>query len=69
MDKVAELKGATKRYKSGDTEIVALAPTDISFYKGQLTLLVGPSGSGKTTLLSLIGCVLYPTAGELFGRR
>jgi putative ABC transport system ATP-binding protein len=32
---------------------------------GKLTLIIGPSGSGKTTLLSLIGCVIYPTSGEV----
>ncbi|MFN8394259.1 MAG: ABC transporter ATP-binding protein, partial [Bacteroidia bacterium] len=25
----------------------------------------GPSGSGKTTLLSLLGCVIYPSEGEV----
>lgn len=29
-------------------------------------LIMGPSGSGKTTLLSLIGCVIYPTEGQVF---
>jgi putative ABC transport system ATP-binding protein len=27
---------------------------------------MGPSGSGKTTLLSIIGCVIYPTEGEVY---
>src|SRR3546814_19259318 len=27
---------------------------------------MGPSGSGKTTLLSILGCVIYPTNGEVF---
>ncbi|MBY0424189.1 MAG: ABC transporter ATP-binding protein [Cytophagales bacterium] len=56
----------TKRYKSGDTEITALAPTSIELKKGELTLIIGPSGSGKTTLLSMLGCVIYPTAGKVF---
>jgi len=60
---VAELVGASKKYKSGQFEIVALHPTDLSLSKGELLLIIGPSGSGKTTLLSLIGCVLYPTEG------
>lgn len=60
---VAELIGASKKYKSGQYEIVALHPTDLSLGMGELLLIIGPSGSGKTTLLSLIGCVLYPTEG------
>jgi putative ABC transport system ATP-binding protein len=60
---VAELKGASKKFKSGNIEIIALQKTDLSIKKGELLLIIGPSGSGKTTLLSLIGCVLYPTEG------
>ena len=45
---------------------MALAPTTVEFRTGEITLLVGPSGSGKTTLLSLLGCVIYPTAGEVW---
>jgi putative ABC transport system ATP-binding protein len=32
----------------------------------ELTLIIGPSGSGKTTLLSLLGCVIFPTTGEVY---
>jgi len=60
---VAELIGASKKFKSGNVEIVALQKTDLTIKKGELLLIIGPSGSGKTTLLSLIGCVLYPTEG------
>ncbi|MHB8094886.1 MAG: ABC transporter ATP-binding protein [Candidatus Aminicenantales bacterium] len=60
---VAELIGASKVFKSGGQEIVALQKTDLHLKRSQLLLIVGPSGSGKTTLLSLLGCVLYPTEG------
>lgn len=60
---VAELIGASKVFKSGSIEIVALHPTDLTLNKAELLLIIGPSGSGKTTLLSLLGCVLYPTEG------
>ena len=63
---IAELKGAGKEYKTGDQIIVALQPTDFQLKEGELTLIIGPSGSGKTTLLSLLGCVIYPTFGELW---
>lgn len=33
---------------------------------GEMLLIIGPSGSGKTTLLSLLGCVTYPTYGEVW---
>ncbi|MFC2141785.1 ABC transporter ATP-binding protein [Acidobacteriota bacterium] len=60
---VAELIGASKIFKTGGTEIVALDRTDLKMNRGELLLIIGPSGSGKTTLLSLFGCVLYPTQG------
>ncbi len=63
---IAELKGAGKEYKTGDQTIVALQPTDFTMNEGELTLIIGPSGSGKTTLLSLLGCVIYPSYGDLW---
>lgn len=65
MEVVASLNNASKQYKTGDTVITALQPTTCSFRKNELTLIIGPSGSGKTTLLSLLGCVIFPTTGEV----
>lgn len=62
---VVEVVNAKKTYKSGDSTIVALDTANVSFKKGELTLIMGPSGSGKTTLLSLVGCVIYPTEGAV----
>ena len=66
MEIAASIKGASKEYKTGDTVITALQPTTFDFMKKELTLIIGPSGSGKTTLLSLLGCVIFPTAGEVY---
>jgi len=63
---IARLEGAGKVYKSGDTEVVALQPTNFKLEKGELVLIIGPSGSGKTTLLSLLGCVIYPSQGKVW---
>lgn len=65
MEIVASLREAGKKYKTGDTVITALHPATVDFRRNELTLIVGPSGSGKTTLLSLLGCVVYPTSGEV----
>src|SRR5690606_37609387 len=62
---VISLKDVSKVYESGDNSITALTSTDLTLYNGVLTLIIGPSGSGKTTLLSIIGCVIYPTTGEV----
>jgi putative ABC transport system ATP-binding protein len=63
---IAELKGVSKEYKVGDQTLVALQKTDLKINEGELILIIGPSGSGKTTLLSLLGCVIYPTEGDLW---
>lgn len=66
MSVIASLKDAKKVYKTGDTIITALDSTTLDIHCGELTLVLGPSGSGKTTLISLIGCVIYPTEGQVF---
>jgi putative ABC transport system ATP-binding protein len=66
MEIAASIKSASKEYKTGDTVITALHPTTFDFMKKELTLIIGPSGSGKTTLLSLLGCVIFPTSGEVY---
>ena len=65
MNKIAQVKGANKIYKVGDTTITALDKTDLEVFAGEVLMIIGPSGSGKTTLLSLLGCVIYPTAGQV----
>jgi len=66
MEIAASVRGASKEYKTGDTVITALQPTTFDFRKKELTLIIGPSGSGKTTLLSLLGCVIFPTTGQVY---
>lgn len=63
---IVAVKNVKKTYQSGDTTIVALDTASETFNKGELTLIMGPSGSGKTTLLSLIGCIIYPTEGDVY---
>ncbi len=62
---IAYLENASKTYKTGDTTITALEPTNLQIQEGELLLIIGPSGSGKTTLLSLLGCVIYPSSGKV----
>jgi len=66
MSIVAQLINASKEYVTGDTVIIALHPTSFEFHANELTLIIGPSGSGKTTLLSLLGCVIFPTKGDVY---
>ena len=64
-ERIVEIRNASKQYQSGDTLLTVLQPVTLDLYTSELLLLMGPSGSGKTTLLSLIGCVIYPSTGEI----
>jgi putative ABC transport system ATP-binding protein len=63
---IAALENTSKIYKTGDTSVTALQPSTVMLKPNELTLIIGPSGSGKTTLLSLLGCVIYPTTGDIW---
>jgi energy-coupling factor transporter ATP-binding protein EcfA2 len=39
----------------------------LGFRAGELTAILGPNGSGKTTVLKLLGGLLRPQAGEVWG--
>ena len=52
-----EIKGVTKTYKTGDTEVRALKSVNLKIESGEFMSIAGPSGSGKTTLMNLIGCI------------
>jgi putative ABC transport system ATP-binding protein len=59
------VRGLTKFYGEGSTQVRALAGVDLDLYAGEFVVLLGPSGSGKTTLLNQLGGLDIPTGGEL----
>jgi len=58
-----ELRGLSKTYEAGGTQIFALRPTDLIVKHGAFLTVMGPSGSGKSTLLNLFGLLMRPTSG------
>ena len=65
-EQVFRVRGLTKIYGMGTTEVRALDGVDLDLFAGELVVLLGPSGSGKTTLLNQIGGLDAPTAGDLW---
>lgn len=58
--------GVTKTFQLGKVAVPALRGVDMDVGAGEVVVLMGPSGSGKTTLLSILGCILAPSAGEVW---
>jgi len=56
---------ATKIYCSGGQTVQALADASLEIRAGEIVALIGPSGCGKTTLLKLLGCIDFPTTGQV----
>jgi putative ABC transport system ATP-binding protein len=61
-----ELRGVSKVYGQGPTEVRALSDVDLAVEAGALVAVMGPSGSGKSTLLTIAGSLEEPTSGEAF---
>jgi putative ABC transport system ATP-binding protein len=59
------VRGLTKIYTSGESEIRALDGVDLDLYAGELVVLLGASGSGKSTLLNILGGLDLPSGGSL----
>ena len=55
----------TKRFGSGETEVVAVRDVSLEVEPGEVVLIMGPSGSGKSTLLLMLGALLKPTEGTI----
>ncbi len=62
---VLELRGISKVYGNGTTEVRALDGVHLTVDAGTLAAVMGPSGSGKSTLLTIAGSLEDPTAGEV----
>ena len=50
-----EVSHSYKRYKMGETEIVANRDVSFSIEKGELAIILGSSGAGKSTMLNSLG--------------
>jgi len=59
-----QLRGVSKRYGSGATELMALKSIDLDIAAGEFVAIMGPSGSGKSTAMNILGCLDTPSAGQ-----
>jgi putative ABC transport system ATP-binding protein len=57
------LRGVSKRYGSGATELMAVKAIDLDIGAGEFVAIMGPSGSGKSTAMNILGCLDQPSSG------
>ncbi len=56
----------TKKFKSGDSEIIAVNDVSFEVKSGEFISISGRSGSGKSTLMYQMSLLDHPTSGEVF---
>ncbi|APU43409.1 ABC transporter ATP-binding protein [Streptomyces sp. TN58] len=61
---VIDVRGLTKVYGQGETEVHALRGTNLTVQQGDYVAIMGQSGSGKSTLMNILGCLDVPTGGS-----
>lgn len=60
-----EMKHSYKRYKMGETEIIANNDINFEIEKGELVIILGSSGAGKSTVLNILGGMDTNDEGEV----
>ena len=59
-------RGLSKRFRSGDRELVVFDNLDLDVARGERIALTGESGAGKSTLLYLLGGLDRPSGGKIY---
>ena len=59
-------RGLSKRFQSGDRELVVFENLDLDVAPGERVALTGESGAGKSTLLYLLGGLDRPSGGKIY---
>jgi lipoprotein-releasing system ATP-binding protein len=64
-DVVIRAANLTKKYRSGDTDLVVFADMNMEVQRGERLAITGESGAGKSTLLYLLSGLDSPTSGTI----
>src|ERR1051326_5515204 len=69
-DSYSRARNLSKRYRSGEAELIVFDHLDLDVHRGEMLALVGESGAGKSTLLHLLGGLDRPSSGTIhYGSR
>ena len=67
-DPLIRLIGVSKRYGTGEAELMALKDINLTISVGEFVAIMGPSGSGKSTAMNILGCLDTPSSGQYLFR-
>lgn len=62
---LVKVDSVTKRFGSGEKEMIALSGLNLEVQEGEFLSLLGPSGCGKSTALNIMGGLLDATEGTV----
>ena len=62
---IISVQGVSKRFRSKDQVVTAIASVDLDIAHGEFVCIVGPSGCGKSTLLNMSAGLMEPSLGKL----
>lgn len=65
MSAYISVKNEVKKYKSGETIVVANDGITFDIEKNEFAVIVGPSGAGKTTVLNILGGMDAADSGDV----
>ena len=60
-----EVRGVSKRFGTGERNLLVLDRVDLTVQAGEFVSIVGPSGCGKSTLLNVIAGLDQPSSGQI----
>ena len=60
-----EVKDLVKKFKTGETYVIANDKISFEVEQGEFCIIVGPSGAGKSTLLNIVGGMDMADEGDL----
>jgi lipoprotein-releasing system ATP-binding protein len=66
QDPLLRVEGLTKKFRSGENDLVLFENLSFQVEKGTMLGIVGQSGAGKSTLLHILGALERPSAGAVY---
>jgi lipoprotein-releasing system ATP-binding protein len=66
QDPLLRVEGLTKKFCSGEAELVLFENLSFDVSKGTMLAIVGQSGAGKSTLLHILAALDRPSAGQVY---